>query len=108
MPWIMLSLAIVTEVVATTALKASDGFSRAAPAVVVVVGYVASFYLMARALKTLDVGVVYAIWSGAGTAAIAALGVVFFAESISVMKVFWIAVIIAGVVGLQATSGGSH
>ncbi len=108
MPWIMLSLAIVTEVVATTALKASDGFSRAAPAVVVVVGYVASFYLMARALKTLDVGVVYAIWSGAGTAAIAALGVLFFAESISVMKVFWIAVIVAGVVGLQVTSGGSH
>jgi small multidrug resistance pump len=104
----MLSLAILTEVAATTALKASDGFSRAAPSVVVVVGYIASFYLMARALKTLDVGVVYAIWSGAGTAAIAALGVLFFAESISVMKVFWIAVIIAGVIGLQATSGGGH
>ncbi|HET8615596.1 MAG TPA: multidrug efflux SMR transporter [Actinomycetales bacterium] len=108
MPWILLALAISTEIAATTALKASEGFSRLWPSVVVVVGYVASFVLLARALKTLDVGVAYAIWSGVGTAVVAALGVLLFAESMSLMKAVWIAVIIVGVIGLQATSGGAH
>lgn len=108
MPWILLALAIGTEIAATTALKASDGFTRLAPSVVVAVGYVASFVLLAKALKSLDVGVAYAIWSGVGTAVVAALGVLLFAESMSVAKGFWIAVIVVGVIGLQATSGGAH
>lgn len=108
MPWILLSLAIATEIAATTALKASDGFTRLLPSVVVVIGYVASFVLLAKALKSLDVGVAYAIWSGVGTAVVAALGVLLFAESMSVAKAFWIAVIIVGVIGLQASSGGAH
>jgi small multidrug resistance pump len=107
-PWILLALAISTEIAATTALKASDGLSKLLPSVVVVVGYVASFVLLARALKTLDVGVAYAIWSGVGTAVVAALGVLLFAESMSVMKAVWIAVIVVGVIGLQASSGGAH
>jgi small multidrug resistance pump len=107
-PWILLSLAIATEIAATTALKASDGFSRLTPSIIVVVGYVASFVLLARALKTLDVGVAYAIWSGVGTAVVATLGVLLFSESMSVMKAVWIGVIIVGVIGLQATSGTAH
>jgi small multidrug resistance pump len=78
------------------------------PSIVVVVGYVASFVLLAKALKSLDVGVAYAIWSGVGTAVVAALGVLLFAESMSVAKAFWIAVIVVGVIGLQATSGSAH
>lgn len=108
MPWILLSLAIATEIAATTALKASDGFSRLAPSLVVVAGYVLSFVLLSRALKSLDVGVTYAIWSGVGTAVIAALGVILFHESLSPMKVVWLAVIIIGVIGLQTTAGSSH
>ena len=108
MPWILLALAIGTEIAATTALKASDGFTRLVPSVIVAVGYIASFVLLAKALKSLDVGVAYAIWSGVGTAVVAALGVVLFAESMSVAKGFWIAVIVVGVIGLQATSGGTH
>lgn len=108
MPWILLALAIGTEIAATTALKASDGLTRLLPSVVVVVGYVASFVLLAKALKSLDVGVAYAIWSGVGTAVVAALGVLLFAESMSLAKGVWIAVIIVGVIGLQATSGGAH
>lgn len=108
MPWILLGLAIGTEIAATTALKASDGLSRFAPSVVVVVGYVASFVLLARALKTLDVGVAYAIWSGVGTAVVAALGVLLFSESMTIGKAFWIGVIIVGVIGLQASSGSAH
>jgi len=107
-PWILLALAIGTEIAATTALKASDGFTRLVPSVIVAVGYIASFVLLAKALKSLDVGVAYAIWSGVGTAVVAALGVVLFAESMSVAKGFWIAVIVVGVIGLQATSGGTH
>jgi small multidrug resistance pump len=107
-PWILLALAIATEIAATTALKASEGLSRLLPSVIVGVGYVASFVLLAKALKSLDVGVAYAIWSGVGTAVVAALGVLLFAESMSVMKAVWIAVIIVGVIGLQASSGGVH
>jgi small multidrug resistance pump len=107
-PWILLSLAIATEIAATTALKASDGFSRLGPSLVVVAGYVLSFVLLARALKSLDVGVTYAIWSGVGTAVIAVLGVILFHESLSPMKVVWLAVIIIGVIGLQTTAGSSH
>ena len=108
MPWIQLALAIATEIAATTALKASDGLSRLAPSVVVVIGYVSSFVLLARALRSIEVGVAYAIWSGVGTAVVAALGVLLFAETMTPMKVVWIGVIIVGVVGLQATAGGAH
>jgi small multidrug resistance pump len=107
-PWILLALAISTEIAATTALKASDGFTRLLPSAIVVVGYVGSFVFLARALRTLDVGVAYAIWSGVGTAVVAALGVLLFSESMSVTKAVWIAVIVVGVIGLQASSGGTH
>lgn len=104
MPWILLSLAIATEIAATTALKASESFSRLGPSVVVVVGYVASFVLLARALRDLEVGVAYAIWSAAGTAIVAVLGIWLFGESASVAKAFWVGVIVVGVIGLQVSS----
>jgi small multidrug resistance pump len=107
MPWLLLALAIATEIAATVSLKASEGFTRLGPSVVVVVGYVASFVLLARALKTIEVGVAYAIWSAAGTAAVALLGIWLFGESATLAKAFWIGVIVVGVVGLQV-SGASH
>ena len=101
------SLAIATEIAATVSLKASEGFTRLVPSIIVVVGYVASFALLARALPTIEVGVAYAIWSAVGTAAVAVLGIMLFDESATLAKAFWIGVIVVGVVGLQV-SGASH
>ena len=79
--WALLLAAIAAEMVGTTALRLSDGFSRLIPSVVVVIGYGASFYLLAQALKRgLELGLGYAIWSGLGTVAIVAIGVLLFQE----------------------------
>lgn len=108
MPWVYLGLAIGTEIAATVSLKASAGFTKPWPSVVVVLGYVASFALLAKALKDLEVGVAYAIWSAVGTAAVALLGIWLFGEQASWTKAFWIAVIVVGVVGLQVSNRGAH
>jgi small multidrug resistance pump len=93
-----LAAAISLEVVATLNLKASEGFSRFWPSVVVVFGYVGCFLLMGTTLKDLDVGLVYAIWSGVGTVAVVMTGFALFGEPLSTGKVLGMAVIIAGVV----------
>ena len=79
----MLAFAIAAEVIATVALKASDGFSRPVPSVIVVVGYLLSFWLLALVLKHLSVGTTYAIWSAAGTAAVALIGIAMYGEAAS-------------------------
>jgi small multidrug resistance pump len=105
--FLLLSLAILSEVGATLALRVSDGFSRPIPSAVVVVGYGISFWLLALALKVIPVSLTYAIWSGVGTALIAIAGVVAFGESMNVMKLASLGVIILGVAGLSA-AGGAH
>ncbi|MCW8916494.1 MAG: multidrug efflux SMR transporter [Magnetovibrio sp.] len=100
-PYALLGLAIVAEVVGTSALKLADGFTKLVPSLVVVVGYGLSFWLLAVTLKTLPIGFVYAVWAGAGVAAIALIGVFWFGESLSLSGVAGIALIIAGVVVLQ-------
>jgi len=105
-PVIWLLLAIGTEVVATSALKASDGFSRLIPSVVVVAGYAASFYFLSLSLREIPLGVVYAVWSGIGTAAIALIGVVFFQETLGWVGIGGIVLIVLGVVLLNAS--GAH
>jgi small multidrug resistance pump len=102
----LLASAILTEVTATVALRESDGFSRLWPSVVVVVGYALSFWLMALVLKRMEISLVYAVWSGAGTALIAVIGIVSFGETATALKVGSIALIILGVVGLNV--GGAH
>jgi small multidrug resistance pump len=104
--WLILIAAIVAEVIGTTSLKLSEGFTRWLPSLIVVLGYVLAFYLLALALKRIEVSVAYAIWSGLGTALIAIIGILFFKETLNAMKVFSLLLIIAGVVGLQL--GGSH
>ena len=105
--WILLLLTIFAEVAGTTSLKLSEGFSRLVPSVCVVVFYPVSFYFLAKALKFLDVSVAYAIWSGLGTALVATIGIVFFHEPLTAMRVGSLLLIIAGVVGLQLT-GAVH
>ena len=68
MQWVFLAVAIVSEVIATSALKASEGFSRLWPSVIVVAGYTSAFYFLSLTIKIIPVGVAYAIWSGAGVA----------------------------------------
>lgn len=105
-PWALLALAIASEVVATSALKASEGFTRLGYGAVVVVGYGLAFWLMAQTLKHLAVGTVYAIWSGAGTAAIAVIGVVAFGEALTLPRALGIGLIVAGVIVLNIFGGG--
>jgi len=78
--YLMLAIAIVAEVVATSSLKASEGFTRMLPSVLVVAGYVTSFYLLPQIMKTLPVGVVYAIWCGVGIVAVALVGQVLYKQ----------------------------
>jgi small multidrug resistance pump len=100
-PYILLTLAIVSEVCATCCLKLTDGYTRVLPTVLVVIGYVASFVLLGIALKDIPVSVAYAVWSGVGTASVAAIGAVAFGEPLGWPQWLGIALIIAGVVALN-------
>ncbi len=99
--WLLLGGAIGSEVTATLALKASDGFTRLVPAGVVVAGYALSFWLLSIVVRELPIGVVYAIWSGIGTIAVGLLGAVLFGEPLSALKLAAIVVIVAGVALLE-------
>ena len=107
MSWIYLTLAIVFEVAGTTCMKLSEGFTRVFPSVAMFVLYGLSFTMMPLVLKKIDVSVAYAIWAGMGTALIAAIGILWFKESATAIKVLSIILIIIGVVGLNL-SGGVH
>jgi len=104
MNWVYLTIAILCEVIATSALKASEGFARLTPSILVVAGYAAAFYCLSLTLRTIPVGVAYAIWSGAGIALISIIGALFFKQSLDAPAVFGMALIIAGVVVIQAFS----
>jgi small multidrug resistance pump len=102
--WIMLAIAITAEIIATSALKISDGFTRLWPSVAVVIGYGISFWMLSQVLRTLEVGIVYAVWSGVGLAAIAVIGVVWFGETVNLMKLGGLAAILVGVILLNLSS----
>jgi small multidrug resistance pump len=103
-PWILLGIAIISEIIGTSALKASNGFTRVIPSVLVVLGYGGAFYLMSQTLKFLEIGTVYAIWSGVGIVGTAIIGYFMFREGIDLPKGIGIGLIVAGVVVLQAFS----
>jgi len=102
--WLFLGTAIISEVIATSALKASDGFSRFWPSVIVVVGYAISFYLLALTLKTLPVGIAYAIWSGLGIVLISLIGAILFGQKLDLAAVIGMGLIIAGVIVMNVFS----
>ena len=106
--WLQLLLAIVAEVVATSALKASDGFTRLWPAIIVVVGYSVSFYCLSLVLKTIPVGITYAVWSGLGIVLITLAAWWLYGQTIDTAGLVGMGLILAGVVVLNvfATSGG--
>ncbi|WP_376692941.1 DMT family transporter [Wenzhouxiangella sp. EGI_FJ10409] len=102
--WIYLTLAIVAEVVGTSFLKTAEGFTRLVPSVVVVVSYAVAFFFLGLALKTLPVGVAYAIWAGAGVALIALVGYAFFGQRLDAPAILGMALIVAGVVVINVFS----
>jgi small multidrug resistance pump len=104
MSFVFLAIAIVSEVVATTALKSSAGFTRPGPAVLVVLGYGSAFYFLALCLRELKTGIVYAIWSGVGIVLITLLATVLHKERIDPAGWIGIAVIILGIVILNVFS----
>ncbi|CAM5186550.1 Ethidium bromide-methyl viologen resistance protein EmrE OS=Castellaniella defragrans (strain DSM / CCUG 39792 / 65Phen) OX=1437824 GN=BN940_06871 PE=3 SV=1 [Castellaniella denitrificans] len=107
--WIYLSIAILAEVIATSALKVSDGFTRPLPSALTAIGYGLAFYLLALALKTIPVGVAYAVWSGAGIVAIALIGYFVFGQALDAAALAGIGLILAGVLVLNVFSGsGGH
>jgi small multidrug resistance pump len=105
--WLFLAGAIITEVIATSALKLSEGFSKLVPSIVVVVGYIAAFGLLSQALtRGMGIGVAYGVWAAAGVALVAIVGVAFFGEGMTVVQIGGIALVIAGVLALEL--GAAH
>jgi small multidrug resistance pump len=102
--WLFLAIAIVSEVMATSALKASAGFTRPLPSLVVVLGYGVAFYFLSLTLKTVPVGVAYAIWSGAGVALIALVGWAFLGQRLDAPAIIGLGLIVAGVVVINVFS----
>lgn len=107
MSWLYLIIAITAEVIATSALKASEGFTRWIPSVLTIVGYAIAFYCLALTLRTIPVGVVYAIWSGVGVAAISLIGYLVFKQSLDTPALIGIGLILAGVLVLNVFSNTS-
>ncbi len=109
MSWIYLILAIVLEVSGTTCMKVSHGFTRMLPSVLMFIFYGLSIASLTMALKRIEVSVAYAVWSAVGTALIASIGILWFRETLNLMKVASLALIILGVVGLHLSQGpGMH
>ncbi|HET7413665.1 MAG TPA: multidrug efflux SMR transporter [Pararhizobium sp.] len=104
MNYIYLAVAICCEVVATSALKQTDGFTRVLPSIVTIVGYGLAFYFLSLPIRTIPVGIVYAIWSGAGIVLIAAIGFFVLGQRLDPPAVVGLALIIAGVLVINLFS----
>ena len=104
MHWVHLSIAIVCEVIATSSLKASDGFTRWLPSAIVIVGYATAFYFLSLTLRTIPIGVSYAIWSGVGVALIAVIGWLVYQQPLDAAGMDCISLIVAGVIVLNTFS----
>ena len=104
MHWLILFIAIAAEVVATSALKASDGFSRLWPSLLVVAAYATAFYCLSLTLKTIPVGMAYAIWSGAGIVLVSLIAWVFFKQRLDLPAILGMGLIVTGVLVIQLFS----
>jgi quaternary ammonium compound-resistance protein SugE len=105
MSWIYLTIAGIMEIVWAVGLKYSNGFTNLWPSVVTVVSIILSFFLFAKSLKTIPIGTGYAVFTGIGAAGTAAVGMIFLDESVSVMKIFFITLMIISIIGLKYVSG---
>jgi len=108
MAWIYLFIAGLFEVGWAIGLKYTEGFSRLVPSLITVFAMVASFVLLAQALKTIPIGTGYAVWTGIGAAGTAVVGMAFLGESREAARIFCIVLIVAGVIGLRLVSAEGH
>ncbi|MCT4559503.1 MAG: multidrug efflux SMR transporter [Pelagimonas sp.] len=104
MQYLILAIAIVCETIGTAALQASVQFTKPLPSILVVVAYAAAFYFLAIVLKTMPVGIAYAIWSGLGIVLITLIGLVVFGQTLDLAAVIGLGLIIAGVIVIQVFS----
>lgn len=102
--WIFLAIAIVSEVIGTSALKSSDGFSRLWPSVLVVVGYGVAFYFLSLTLRVIPVGIAYAVWSGVGIVLITLVAWIFLGQKLDLPAMAGMTLIVAGVVVMNVFS----
>ena len=104
MQWLFLSIAIISEVMATSALKSSNGFTQLWPSLVVVAGYAGAFFFLSLTLRTIPVGIAYAIWSGAGIVLITLIAWLVLGQTLDGPAIVGLALIVAGVVVLNVFS----
>lgn len=104
MQWFYLGIAIVAEVIATSALKAAEGFTRLWPSLIVVVGYAIAFLFLSLTLRTMPIGIAYAVWSGTGVALITLIAWLFFGQALDGAALLGLGLIVAGVVVLNVFS----
>jgi small multidrug resistance pump len=104
MHWLTLAIAIIAEVVGTSALRASEGFTKVVPSILVVAGYSVAFYFLSLTLKNIPVGIAYAIWSGVGTVLITIVGVVVFNQRLDVPAIVGLSLILIGVLVINLYS----
>jgi small multidrug resistance pump len=102
--WLFLGIAIIAEVIATSSLKSSEGFTKVLPSVMVVIGYGVAFYFLSLTLKTIPVGIAYAIWSGSGIVLISLIGWLALGQRLDVASMFGMSLIVAGVVVINVFS----
>ncbi|RDE08725.1 DMT family transporter [Pelagibacterium lacus] len=108
MTYVYLICAIIAEVIATSALKAADGFTNLVPSIIVAVGYAAAFYFLSLTLRTLPIGIAYAIWSGLGIVLISVAGWILYKQALDLPAIIGMGLIIAGVVVINAFSRAGH
>ncbi len=104
MTYLYLAIAIIAEVAATSALKASEEFTKLYPSIIVVVGYCVAFYFMTLVLRVMPVGVTYAIWSGLGIVLVSLLGFVFYKQTLDIPAIIGIGLIVLGVIVINVFS----
>ena len=108
MAYLLLSVAILAEVAATSLLKQSDGFTRPVPALLTVAGYAIAFYFLSLALRTLPTGIAYAIWSGVGIVLVTAVAWIWHGQRLDGAALVGMALILAGVLVMNLFSGTAH
>lgn len=105
--YIYLALAILGEVIATSALKAANGFSETIPSILVVIGYGVAFYYLSLSLKTIPLGISYAIWSGVGVVAVSIIGWVYYKQALDIAALIGMAMILGGVLVIHLFSNAA-
>lgn len=108
MSYLFLTIAIIAEVVATSALKASQGFSVLMPSIITILGYAVALFFLSLTLKTIPVGIAYAIWSGAGIVLISTVGWIFFKQHLDLAAIIGLGLMLAGIIVINVFSNSTH